>query len=317
MQISIELNPYKIDALVGQPIALKYLKNYSKNKNKLPPLLIFHGPAGVGKMYAADIFSKSILCLNGDSCGICQSCKMFQKNVHPDYILFPESEKIAIGDIKNPEIFTVRWLQSQRVIYKPSVSSVRMIVIPDATKINTEAETALLKTLEEASDHTRFIFVVDDINSLKSTIRSRGVEIPFYYLSKNSMDVISERNGLFIPEFTSGSYDLAFLDIETWNIFQEKVENSIFESIQLLHLEGWIKAYKTNHSEWKEDFDYKKFLDIISSLMIYSYSKNHERDFSACINALFEFKNLLHKDINAMENFSISRLFHKLSLIVH
>lgn len=317
METVLKNNPYKIDALLGQALALRYLKNYTIYKDKIPPLLIFHGPSGVGKMFAAELFSKSILCLNGDSCGICQSCKMFQKKVHPDFILFPENERIAIGEVKNPDVFTIRWLQSQRVIYRPSVSSKRIIVFPDATKINSEAETAMLKTLEETNDHTKFIYVVEDIHSLKSTIRSRAVEIPFNNLSKSVMQEISDRIGIYIPDFNSGSFDLGYLDLGAWNLFQEMVENSIFDSIQLLRLEIWIKGYKTNHPEWKEDFDFKKFLDTITSLMIYSYFKNQEKDYSLCIDALFEFKNILHKDINAMENFSVSKLFNKLCSLVH
>lgn len=317
MEIVLENYSYKIDSLLGQPLALRYLKNYSKYQDKIPPLMIFHGPSGVGKMFAAELFSKSVLCLNGNACGLCQSCKMFQKKVHPDYIVFPDNEKIAIGDLKNPDVFTIRWLQSQRVIYKPDVSTKRFVVFPDATKINSEAETAMLKTLEETNDHTKFIFVVEDIHSLKSTIRSRAVEIPFFYLSQSNMQIISDKIGITIPDYYSGSFDLGNLSLDAWNLFQDKVENSIFDSIQLLRLEIWIKAYKTNHTEWKEDFDYKKFLDIISSLMIYSYFKNQEKDYSLCIDAIFEFKNILHKDINAMENFSVSKLFNKLCTLVH
>lgn len=313
MLTEIEEYKFSLEDVKGQPIALRYLTNYSKNPNKLPPLLIFYGPSGVGKHFTAERFIKTILCQAKTACGICNSCIQFQKLTHPDYIAFPEGERIAIGDEKDAKEYTVRWLQSQRIVYSPMLSNVRFVMIPDATKINSEAETAFLKTLEEAPHHTRFIFLVEDIKSLKATITSRAVLIPFTYLPKDSILKIANEQNLYIHEFQGGSFDMNFMELETWEEYLNQVQNNLFDSILLLKLETWIKEHKTKHPEWKIDFDYKKFLEIITALMIFEYSKNQSKDWSQSILALYEFKEDLHLEINGMENFIISRLFGRLT----
>jgi DNA polymerase III subunit gamma/tau len=307
---------FQLDDVMGQPIALRYLRNYTKNRDKIPPLLIFYGPSGVGKQFTADRFVKTVLCLEGTACGKCPSCNQFLKQTHPDYIEFPEGERIPIGEEKDPKEFSVRWLQTQRIVYSPMLSMYRIVLVPDATKINTEAETALLKTLEEAPRHTRFIFLVEDIRSLKSTITSRAVLVPFHYLPKETVQKIATEQDIYVHEYQGGSFQMNFIDPEVWELYTTQVKNSLFDSILIIQLESWIKEHKTKHPEWKVDFDYKRFLEMISSFMIFEYSKDQSKDWSEAIEAIYEFKEYLHKEINGMENFLISRLFGKLSLLL-
>jgi DNA polymerase-3 subunit gamma/tau len=316
MQSELVATKFSLEQVEGQPVAIRYLNNYAKNREKLPPLLIFHGPSGVGKNFAAERFIFQILCFKGTGCGQCQSCISFFKKSHPDFIAFPEGEKIAIGEEKDPKEFTVRWLQSQRIIYTPVFPSFRIIFIPDATKINGEAETALLKTLEESPPHTRFIFMADDIRRLKATITSRAVLVPFQYLPKVTLHKIAEQQNLYLHDFQGGSLDFNFMEPETWEEYITMVKNHSFDSILLLKLETWIKEHKTKHPDWKTEFDYKRFLELISSLMIYEYSVNQERDYKDAIESLFEYKEWLHKDINGMDSFLLSKLFSKLCHII-
>jgi DNA polymerase-3 subunit gamma/tau len=307
---------FSLEEVLGQPIAIRYLKNYTKSPEKIPPLLIFHGPSGVGKYFTALRFIKTILCFQNTGCGICPSCRSFAKQTHPDLIVFPDQERVAIGEAKDPKEFTIRWLQSQRLIYTPSLSKVRFVVFPDATKINSEAETALLKTLEESPYHTRFIFLVEDLQLLKSTIRSRAVLIPFQYLALSYVKEIANKQNIFLNDPQSGSLDLNLLPPEVYDEYKNKVQESIFDAIQLLNLEIWIKDHKTNHPEWTSDFDYGTFLEIITSMMIYEYRSNQSKDFTEAILAIFEFKEILHQGINSMEPFLLGRLFQRLGSLI-
>ncbi|WCL49521.1 hypothetical protein [Leptospira sp. GIMC2001] len=303
---------FSLRDLLGQKTASQYLENYSKHQDKIPPLLIFYGPSGVGKWFAAERFARTILCLNQNSCGSCISCRTFMKNTHPDFILFPEGEKIAIGESKDPKEFTIRWLQNQRIIYPPSISPRRVVLIPDANKINGEAETSMLKTLEEAPHHTRFIFIVEDIHSLKSTIISRAILIPFGYLSSKTLNQINSEQNIILHDQQAGSFDYHFLDPIVWAEYKDIVQNKIFDSRQLLDLELWIREHKVKHPEWPDEFDYTKFLELITSIMIHEYRKNMDKDYSESIIAVFEFKEMLHRQFNGMENFILSQLFSKL-----
>lgn len=316
MQTELIDSTFSLQDVMGQPIALRYLNNYTKTREKIPPLLIFYGPSGVGKQFTADRFIKTVLCKDGTSCGHCPSCHQFMKLTHPDFIAFPEGERIPIGKEKDPEEYTIRWLQSQRIVYPPMLSMYRFVLVPDATKINSEAETALLKTLEEAPSHTRFIFLVEDIRSLKSTITSRGVLIPFQYLPKDTIQKIANEQNIYLHEFQGGTLDMNFLESDVWDEYSSRVKNGIFDSILLIQMESWLKEHKTKHPQWKIEFEYKKFLEIISSLMIFEYSRNQTKDWTESILAIYEFKEFLHRDINGMENFIISRLFGKLTQII-
>lgn len=313
MQTAVHQIPFSIDELEGQPIALRYLKNYTRQPEKLPPLLVFHGPSGVGKNFAAERFIYSMLCFERTGCGACPSCRQFLKKSHPDFIAFPESERIAIGDEKDPKEFTIRWLHSQRIVYTPQLSEIRYVYFPDATKINHEAETALLKLLEDAPAHTRFLFLVEDIHSLKSTIRSRSVLIPFHYLPVATVHSIAQKQNIYLHEFQGGSLETNFMEPAVWESYRTMVENNLFDSILLLKLEAWVREHKTKHPEWNIDFDYRVFLEIVSSLMLYEYSRNNQRDNTEAMEAIFEFKKYLHYETNAMESFIISRLFSRLS----
>ncbi len=307
---------FKIDEILGQETALNYIEKYISDIEKIPPLLIFHGPNSVGKLSLAERFAYQVLCENGTGCNICGSCKSFMNHSHPDFIQFPFSTKVAIGDDKNPEEFTIRWLQNKRLNYKPHLSKKRLILIPDASLINDEAESALLKSLEEPPSHTRFIFIIDDIKKLRQTITSRAVLIPFQSLSIKLVKSISEKNEIYSEDFFGGSIFPYEIPPEAIQMIRSKVESSISDSIELIKLEEWIYVYKNNHPEWEEDFDFTEFLEFFSICLINSYSKSELKNKDIILEKIFEFKKDLHKKIPGLDNFLISELFFNLMNLV-
>ncbi|MBK8397911.1 MAG: hypothetical protein IPL26_22065 [Leptospiraceae bacterium] len=302
---------FSIEEIQGQSTALQYIQHYVKYPHKIPPLLVFYGPSSTGKWALAERFARHILCLHGSACDICQSCKTFFANQHPDYIVFPVNQRIAIGDDKDPPEFTVRWLQNRRLNYRPHLSKYRVILFPDASLINNEAESALLKSLEEPPDHSRFIFIVDDLNKLKQTIISRAICIPFHYLNKQVLQNLSSELELFREDFFGGSLIPYEIPSEVITLTREMVAKNLYDSILLLQLENWIREYKDEHPEWTEDFNYTEFLELVSTIMIYELSKENIETHSAKIEILYEFKLQLHKNIPGLEQFLLSQLFHK------
>lgn len=304
---------FSIEEIQGQDSALQYIRHYVKNPHEIPPLLIFHGPTSVGKWALAERFARHILCLNGSSCELCPSCKAFMNNHHPDFIVFPANQKIAIGEDKDPAEFTVRWLQNRRLNYFPHLSKFRIILFPDASLINNEAESALLKSLEEPPAHSRFIFIVDDLYKLKQTIISRAVCIPFQYLSKSILQNLSAEQQLYREDFFGGSLIPYEIPSEAITLIREMVSKNLNDSLLLLQLEMWIRDYKDEHPEWSEDFDYIEFLELVSTVMIYEFSKSNLEESIQKIEMIYEFKLQLHKNIPGVETFLLSDLFHKLT----
>ncbi|TGL62920.1 hypothetical protein EHQ64_08420, partial [Leptospira sarikeiensis] len=52
---------------------------------------------------------------------------------HPDIVWFPleKNKQIPIGKEDNPEEFSIRWLIRTRLYYRPHLSKIRFITIPD------------------------------------------------------------------------------------------------------------------------------------------------------------------------------------------
>ncbi|EKO80136.1 MULTISPECIES: hypothetical protein [unclassified Leptospira] len=307
---------FQLDDILGQEVALTFLKRYVSKPETIPPLLIFHGPDGTGKESASERFIKSVLCFEGTSCGICTSCKAFMRNSHPDYIRFPEDrgKTIAIGNEDNPEEFTIRWLIRSRLNYRPHLSRFRFIVFPDASLIGNEAETALLKSLEEAPAFSRFIFIVNNIDILKETIVSRAICVPFQYLNQTDLKKINANFGLSTVPFQGGSLASSECPKEVIDLVQEKIKDKLETKLDLLKLESWISTYKNEHPEWKENFSYKEFLELVGLILIYEYTRTDYENNLSKIEAIFQFKAELHKRIVGIDTIAISRLFFRLSL---
>ncbi len=305
---------FLIEELVGQEKAIKFLKNYLAAPHKIPSLLIFHGPPSVGKESMADRFSRQLLCFKGTSCGICPSCKSFNNGIHPDFIVFPSEsdKKIKIGDSKDPADFTIRWLQKTRINFLPHLSKYRIILIPDASLIEDEAESAMLKVLEESPYHTKFIFLVKNLNELKETIVSRAVNIPFTNLPIKINRELHRKMGLIYENFFGGSvgcFSIPFEVIES--IKNETVEN-IHQPVLRIQLENWVRNY-TVPKEHEGEFLYFDFLDLVSLFIIDELAKENIEQNLEKILKIFEFKENLHKKIPGLEPFILSKLFFDLA----
>lgn len=100
---------------------------------------------------------------------------------HPDFIYFPNSAKIKIGNSASPDKGSVRYLLQQVLPRFPLMGSERFILLADASLLEDEAESALLKSLEEPRPENHFFLAVENSEKLKGTIRSRAIEIPFHH----------------------------------------------------------------------------------------------------------------------------------------
>ena len=100
--------------------------------------------------------------------------------------IFPKEGKRTIGI---DDIREVRRHLSQ----SPFRSSHRMVVIDNAELLTSEAQSAMLKIVEEPPSHGLVIFIVSDPSSLFSPLLSRLVKIYFPRFSKSRIAEILER----------------------------------------------------------------------------------------------------------------------------
>ena len=155
-----------------QQVVTHYLR-----AERMPHGLLIHGAKGLGKSVFASTLAQSLLCESPDenqlSCGRCKSCLLNQANSHPDlHFLLPEKEEGQIGVEQVREL--TETLQMTRHIGAHKVAVIYM-----AERMNAYAANALLKTLEEPSEHSVLLLVTHQSQSLLPTIRSRCQDLAF------------------------------------------------------------------------------------------------------------------------------------------
>jgi DNA polymerase III delta' subunit len=173
--------------------------------NKVPHAYIFAGMEGVGKFKTAREWAKLLLCKNPvedkkqnkiehrassikyqvDSCGSCQSCRLFEADSHPDFshiykelIQFTKQGKGKYTPVDLP-IDVVREFLIEKVATRPTVSQKKVFVVSEAEKLNTASQNCLLKVLEEPPRYCCIILLCTRLEMLLPTTKSRCQIIRF------------------------------------------------------------------------------------------------------------------------------------------
>ena len=149
-------------------------------RDSMPPAVLMAGPAGVGKRATAIAVAQAINCLQPrsspeferDACGECASCRRIARGVHPDVIIVEPGDS---GAIKIEQLRSVIE-QSQ---YRPFEGRRRVVIVDEADAAGADAQSALLKTLEEPPSGSIFILVSSIPDALLPTVLSRCPRLRF------------------------------------------------------------------------------------------------------------------------------------------
>jgi DNA polymerase-3 subunit delta' len=209
----------------------------SVQRGVVPHARIFYGPEGVGKLPLAIAYARYLNCSRRgphDACGECPSCRKFDKLAHPDlHFVFPVV-KSKVSDEYLPQwrtflsqnrYFTLNhWLNfiqaqnAQGVIYAKESDEIirklnlkvyeapyKIMIVWLPEKMHDACANKLLKMIEEPPEHTVFLLVSEDRESVLQTIWSRCLPLHIRAIEHNEMTAaIQQQYGLERTE--AGSY---------------------------------------------------------------------------------------------------------------
>jgi hypothetical protein len=143
------------------------------------PVLLLHGPSGLGKSRLALWCAAVFLCEARTGCGQCANCKEVLAGFHPDVLVLHQQEGESI---KTSEVTGL-----QENLSTLSSSGFRIALITDCDRFTPEAANRLLKSLEEPDSQTRFILTTSRPKALPPTILGRCLK---YKVKPPAMDAL-------------------------------------------------------------------------------------------------------------------------------
>ena len=157
--------------LQGQDRAVGQLRA-ALHRGRIPHAYLISGVVESDLREVGQRFAEALLCpVNAEGCGECPSCTRATRGLHPDFL----GATLESG-AKEVKVEAVRELCAALQL-KPVEAGRKIGLIPEADRLSTAAQNALLKTLEEPPPGTVQIQEARSEDRLLPTIRSRCVRL--------------------------------------------------------------------------------------------------------------------------------------------
>lgn len=219
-----------MDAIVGHDRILSFLR-WTVLKERPAHAYLFTGREGVGKKRVAVMFAAMLNCPDphADVYGTCSVCRRITAQNHPDFLVTsPEKGMIRIEKVRNVQSF---------FRYAPVEGKQRVVLIDDAHRMNTSAQNALLKTLEEPPSGRILLLISDKPALLLPTVRSRCRRMRFGPIPVADMAAILEKEqgipserARLLAAMSGGSFSKALsMDSKGFSTLREEMISFISE----------------------------------------------------------------------------------------
>lgn len=170
---------YQFANSYGQEQAVAHLQNALRT-GRISQAYILCGERGSGRRQLAMSFAKALQCrhrreVNGliEACGVCHSCRQTESGNQPDILtVVPEKETKSGGLL----VDDARHVKDD-VLIRPYSSEWKIYIIPEADRMNTQAQNALLKTLEEPPGYIVMLLLAESLEGFLPTVLSRCVTL--------------------------------------------------------------------------------------------------------------------------------------------
>ena len=174
--------PQRFSEIRGQKHIVSALQN-AVVKGEVGHAYLLHGPRGTGKTTSARVLAKALNCENlgadGEPCGECESCVAIEHGRSFDLHELDAASNNKVEDMRD--------LLSKVNLGNPGRAKV--YILDEVHMLTSQAENALLKTLEEPPDHVTWVLATTEPHKVVDTIRSR---CQVFELSLLGADELSE-----------------------------------------------------------------------------------------------------------------------------
>ena len=183
----------------GQPAAVQAVA--AMLAGSPPHAVLLTGPVGVGKTTLALDLAAALLCSPPDGarppCRTCRACRMVEHGNHPDlHWLRPEGPggQVVIGG-PDARHRGVRDLVSELALL-PVEGGARVAIVEHADRMNEDAQSALLKMLEEPPAGVTIVLCAEGEESLLPTVRSRAARVRLGPVGPRAIEAILAEHGV-------------------------------------------------------------------------------------------------------------------------
>ncbi len=208
--------------IIGHQKPLETLRGALAN-GRLHHAYLMLGPEGVGKRTIALALAKAIHCseIENDFCGNCPNCSRIQTGNHPDVrTIGPSAGKKEIGIQQIREI--------EKELNFRAFSGKKIAIIDPAILMNSAAQNALLKTLEEPPRDSLLILIASNSGGLLPTLRSRCLRLSFGPLPQSliadfllAKETITRDDAQFMAAISMGSLGTA-LELDREELVEQR-----------------------------------------------------------------------------------------------
>ena len=189
--------PEVFEDIIGQKHIVRILQNQIRT-GTVSQAYLFSGTHGTGKTSTARILAKAVNCMEGEPgtpgadlgdnrtipCGHCANCEAIREGRFVDVIELDAASNNGVDDLR---------AIIDMVKYPPTVGRYKVYIIDEVHMLSQAAENAFLKTLEEPPEHAIFILATTDPQKVRSTIRSRCMQLNFKRVTESELAAGMER----------------------------------------------------------------------------------------------------------------------------